>query len=155
MIAAVGKNLELGYHGDLVWQLHDDMKFFRDTTLGHTVVMGGRTWASLPHGALKERQNLVLSRTLSAAEGAQVFADRAALDQYLATCDDQIFIIGGASLYSTYLPVAERLYLTEIDDQRPADVYFPQFNHADFKRTILKSGSENGIKYQMVLYERQ
>lgn len=155
MIAAIGKNCELGYQGDLVWHLKDDMKFFRDTTLGHTVVMGGRTWESMPNGALKDRENLILSRTLTEAKDAKIFSNQADLDKYLAQLNDQAFIIGGASLYATYLPVAKRLYLTEIDDTRPADVYFPEFNPADFERTVLKSGEESGIKYQMVLYERK
>lgn len=155
MIAAIGKNRELGHQGDLVWHLKDDMKFFRDTTLGHTVVMGGRTWESLPNGALKDRKNLILSRTLTEAQDAKIFSNQTDLDKYLAQLNNQAFIIGGASLYATYLPIAKRLYLTEIDDARPADVYFPEFNPADFERTVLKSGKENGIKYQMVLYERK
>lgn len=154
MIAAIGKNRELGHHGDLVWRLKDDMKFFRATTLHSTVVMGGKTWASLPNGALKDRENLVLSRSLIDAPGAKVFQSKADLDAYLRKIDGPIFVIGGASLYETYLPEAESLYLTEIDDERPADIYFPKFNTAEFHFTILKTGEENGIKYQMVRYDR-
>lgn len=155
LIAAIGKNRELGYKGDLVWHLKDDLKFFRETTLGHTVVMGGRTWESLPNGALKDRENLILSRTLTEAKDAKIFSNQSSLDQYLAQLDDTIFIIGGASLYGTYLPIARSLYLTEIEDSRPADVYFPEFDPADFSRTVLNTGEEKGIKYQMVVYERK
>lgn len=155
MIAAVGKNRELGYQGDLVWHLKQDMQFFRDTTRGATVVMGGKTWQSLPGGALKGRRNLVLSRSLQQAAGAQVFHSSDELNQYLETLDGPIFVIGGASLYQAYLPLAERIYLTEIDDVRPADVYFPEFSATDFQRQVLQAGAEDGIKYQMVMYERK
>lgn len=154
MIAAVGKNRELGYHGDLVWHLKDDMKFFRATTLHSTVVMGGKTWASLPNGALKDRENLVLSRSLINAPGAKVFQNKADLDAYLQQVNGPIFVIGGASLYETYLPEVEQLYLTEIDDERTADIYFPEFDLADFQATVLKTGEEDGIKYRMVRYDR-
>ncbi len=155
MIAAIGKNRELGVQGDLVWRLKNDMKFFRETTLGSIVVMGGRTWESLPNGALKDRENLVLSRSLEAADGAKVFKSKDELDAYLSKADKPIFVIGGASLYGAYLPEAERLYLTEIDDSEAADVYFPEFQKSDYERKVLRSGEEDGVKYQMVEYTRK
>ena len=152
IIAAIGKNNEIGKKGDLVFHLKGDMRFFRETTKGHTVVMGKTTWNSLP-AKLKNRINLVVSRGEVPGDPDGTIAD---LNQYIKehrNSDKQIFIIGGGSMYKAFLPYAKELYLTEIDAIDPeADVFFPTFDKDKYEKTIIKKGTENGINYSIIKY---
>lgn len=128
IIAAVARNGAIGYDNRLIYWLPDDLRRFKALTTGHTIVMGRRTFESLPKGALPNRRNIVLSRSGFSPEGAEVFPS---LDEALcaSAADDEVFIIGGASLYAQAFPVADRLCLTEIDDTpSQADVFFPPFS---------------------------
>ncbi|GHT38484.1 dihydrofolate reductase [Bacteroidia bacterium] len=133
LIAAVGKNNEIGCGGNLLCHLPADMKHFRDITTGCTVVMGRKTFDSLPKGALPNRRNIVISRQLNLKSvGAEVYPslDKAFL-QLLN--DEEIFIIGGAQIYEQTLPLADKLYLTKIQAAFPAaDVFFPPINPKDW-----------------------
>ncbi len=150
IIAAIGKNNELGHQGKLVFHLKDDMKFFRETTKGHPVVMGRKTWDSLP-GKLKNRTNIVISRH-----------DFNGPDQVIHNLDDfiknhkdtteEIFIIGGASIYEKLLPYASNIYLTEIEASATADVFFPSFDKSKYTATLIKKGTENGLNYSIIKY---
>lgn len=127
LIAAVANNLAIGYQNKLLYWLPDDMKRFRALTTGHTIIMGRKTFESFPKGPLPNRRNVVLSRTAAAIDGADVYTS---LDDALKSCaaDEDIYIIGGASVYEQSLPYAQRLCLTEVDDTpSEADAYFPQF----------------------------
>lgn len=154
MIACVSRDLGLGKDNALLWELSEDMRFFRSTTSGHPVVMGGNTFLSIGR-ALPERENLVLSREEIVAKSIKWFDDKARLDQYLQTLEGEKFIIGGASIYRLYLDEADTLYLTEVNGVKPADVYFPEFNQSDFNREVLKEGEQDGVKYQIVKYVRK
>lgn len=154
MIACVSKDLGLGKDNGLLWKLPEDMAFFKRTTTGHPVVMGGKTYKSIGH-ALPGRENIVLSRTEIEAEGVRWFGDKAELDHYLQAANSEVFVIGGATLYELYLNEAEKLYLTEVDGVKPADVYFPEFDRDKYEREVLQEGEQDGIKYQMVLYTRR
>ncbi|MCR4920886.1 MAG: dihydrofolate reductase [Bacteroidaceae bacterium] len=128
IIAAVARDGAIGFHNKLIYWLPDDLRRFKSLTTGHTIVMGRRTFESLPKGALPNRRNIVLSRSNRVFEGAEVFPT---LDDALraTAADDEVFIIGGASLYAQALPVADRLCLTEIDDTpSQADAFFPTFS---------------------------
>ena len=131
MIAAVASNLAIGYKNKLIYWLPDDLKRFRTLTTGHTIVMGRRTYESLPKGALPNRRNVVLTRQSDFhAEGCDVYST---LADALASCaaDEDVYIIGGASLYREALPMAQRLYLTEVDDTpSEADAFFPEYHDA-------------------------
>lgn len=154
IIAAVGKNLELGKDNDLIWHFKEDMKFFRETTTGHTVIMGRKTFDSLP-GALPNRRNIVISRNKNLLlEGAEVVPS---VDKALKAADgDEIFCIGGGSIYSAFLPIADRLYLTEIDAEcDSADTYFPKFDKNDYTRKKLTDFESNGVKFSHILYTRK
>ena len=107
MIAAVGKNLELGKGNDLIWHFKDDMRFFKETTTGNTVIMGRKTFESLPH-ALPNRRNIVITTDKSyVAPGAEVAHS---VDEANALCgNDNAFIIGGGNVYKQYLPLANKL----------------------------------------------
>lgn len=153
MIACIGKNLELGKNNDLIWHLPNDLKFFKETTIGKTVIMGRRTFESLP-GKLPKRRNVVLMlKTEEPIPDVDIYYDIPSLLKELD--EEEVFIIGGASIYKQFLPLAKKLYLTEVDASCPdASVYFPKFDKNLYTRTVLKTNSDNGINYEHVLYER-
>ena len=126
LIAAIGKNRELGKNNDMIWHLPQDLKFFRKQTSGHTIVMGRKTFESLPKGALPNRRNVVLSSNpATLCPGAEVFPT---LEAALQSCqpEEQVYIIGGASVYKQAMPLADMLCLTEIAAEAPqVDAYFP------------------------------
>lgn len=128
IIAAVARNRAIGYNGDMVYFIKEDLRRFRQLTTGHTVIMGRRTFHSLPKGALPNRRNIVLSRTETNFPGCDVYTSLSEALKYIAD-NEEAFIIGGASLYKEGLAVANRLYLTEIDAIPPhADVFFPEYD---------------------------
>ena len=115
LIAAVARNRAIGLDNRLLYWLPNDLKRFKALTTGHTVVMGRRTFESLPKGALPNRRNVVLSRTGVTFPGVETFVS---LEEALASCGagEEVYIIGGASVYDQALPLADRLCLTEVDD---------------------------------------
>jgi dihydrofolate reductase len=128
IIAAVAKNGAIGYKNKLIYWLPNDLKRFKALTTGHTIIMGRNTFLSLPKGALPNRRNVVLSRSAKAFDGCDVYPS---LEEALKHCtpDEDIYIIGGASVYRQALPIADRLCLTEIDDiPAEADTFFPPYN---------------------------
>lgn len=154
IISCIGKNHEIGKKNRLVFSIKDDMKFFRETTTDHTIIMGYNTWLSLP-GKLKNRTNLVIS--YDEVEGAdQTIKD---LDEYIKeyeNSDEEIFVIGGGMIYRTFLPYAKSLYLTEVDASDPdADTFFPEFNKSDYTKTLIRKGAENGLNYSIVKYTKK
>lgn len=152
VIAAVGKNNELGKNNDLIWHFHSDMVFFRETTTGSTVLMGRKTFESLPK-ALPKRKNVVITRNLNyRAEGATVCKS---VEEALELCkdDEKVFVIGGGEIYKQLLPMATELYLTEVDDEcSDADTFFPAFDKSKYKKEIIAENEENSIKFTHVKY---
>lgn len=133
LIAAIAQNNAIGFENKLLYWLPDDMKRFRSLTTGHTIIMGRKTFESFPKGALPNRRNVVLSRSNVTFPGAEVFPSlQAALDSCQA--DEDIYIIGGASVYEQALPLADRLCLTEVHDTpAQADAYFPAVDPCDWE----------------------
>lgn len=154
MIAAVGRNNEIGKGNDLVFHFRNDMKFFKETTTGGTVVMGRKTFESLPK-VLPNRRNIVISRNENLEiDGAEVCSSVEAAMQ-LCKNDEKVFIIGGGNIYSQFLEYANKLYLTEVDAAcDDADTFFPAFDKSEWKREVLAEHNENGIKYQHILYTK-
>ena len=133
IIAAVAENHAIGYQNDVVYFIREDLKRFKQLTTGHTVIMGRRTFYSLPKGALPNRRNIVLSRTKTDFPGCDVYKSLDEALQHIGA-DEQAFIIGGASLYKEALGIANRLYLTEIaDSPAQADVFFPPYNDGTWR----------------------
>ena len=132
IIAAVAKNRAIGYKNKLIYWLPNDLKRFKALTTGHTIIMGRNTFLSLPKGVLPNRRNIVLSRSQKAFDGCDVYPS---LEEALQHClpDEDIYIIGGASVYRQALKIADRLCLTEIDDTpADADTFFPIY-HDDWQ----------------------
>ena len=152
IIAAVGKNLELGKNNDLIWHFKEDMKFFKQTTTGHTVIMGRKTFESLPK-ALANRRNIVITTNSNyKAEGIETVTS---IDEALAMCsdDNEVFVIGGGKIYELMLPYANKLYITEIDDScSDADTFFPAFDKSIYQKEIITEYKVNDIKFSHVLY---
>ncbi|MCR4994954.1 MAG: dihydrofolate reductase [Bacteroidales bacterium] len=148
LIAAVALNDAIGYHNKLLYWLPNDLKRFKALTTGHTIIMGRRTFESLPKGALPNRRNIVLSRNTSfTADNIEVFASLAeALEVCAQTApvapndtqpdSTEVFIIGGASVYREAMPLAQRLCLTIVED-RPelADAFFPEVDMNEWQIT--------------------
>lgn len=154
MIAAVGKNAELGKGNDLIWHFKEDMKFFKETTMGNTVIMGRKTFESLPK-ALPNRKNIVITNNKDySAEGAVVVHSP---DEALALAEsEEVFIIGGGRIYSRFLPLADKLYLTEIEAEcASADTFFPQFDKSQYDAEQLSSYDVNGTKFSHVCYTKK
>lgn len=127
MIAAVAKNRAIGFENKLIYWLPNDLKRFKALTTGHTIVMGRKTFESLPKGALPNRRNCVLTTSTKELPECECFA---CWDDFIKSCnpDEDIYIIGGASLYTNLLNKADRLCLTEIDDTpAQADTFFPEY----------------------------
>jgi len=136
IIAAVAQNMAIGYQNKLLYWLPNDLKRFKALTTGHTIIMGRKTFESLPKGALPNRRNVVLTRSEITFPGAEVFPS---LQAALASCapDEDVYIIGGASVYKEALPLADRLCLTEIlDTPKQADAFFPQFSLKEWKENF-------------------
>lgn len=153
IISAIAKNNAIGKDNDLVFHIKEDMKFFRETTRNHTVIMGKKTWESLP-GKLKDRKNLVISHTeVEDADGT--ITD---LDKYIEEnkeTDEEIFVIGGGSIYKYMLPHSKYLYLTEVDAEPEADIYFPEFDRKQYKKETLKTGTAGDLKFEINRYEHK
>ena len=129
IIAAVARNRAIGYQNKLLYWLPNDLKRFKALTTGHTVIMGRRTFESLPKGALPNRRNIVLSHTQRSFPGCDCYTS---LDDALRHChpDEEIYVIGGSSIYEQAICRADRLYLTEVDDTpEQADAFFPSYNN--------------------------
>ena len=183
IIAAVARNGVIGKDNQLLWHLPEDMRHFRETTRGKPVIMGRKTWESLPDAfrPLPGRNNIVVSRNpayqparamlastlndaiLKAGDAEEVFVIGGAT--LASTLDDailkagnaeEVFVIGGAELYRQALPIADRLYLTEIDQDFEGDASFPDIEKSNWEEASREiPHSASGIRYSFVLYRRR
>lgn len=136
LIVAVAEDRAIGDKGNLLWHLSSDLKRFKAITTGHTIIMGRKTYDSLPNGALPNRRNIIISRQLKSLKDAEVYSD---IDEALqATADEDIvYIIGGGEIYKKTFPHAEELHLTLVHKSYPeADTRFPEWKLTDWN--ILK-----------------
>ena len=154
VVAAVAANGIRGANGKLPWHLPEDLKHFKRLTLGHPVIMGRRTWESLP-GALPGRENIVVSRNAGFdAPGAAVAAS---LDAAIAFCAGEkvAFVIGGTSLFAEALPIASGLVMTEIQRDYDGDTRFPAYDRSQWREAQREAHtSADGVRFDFVLYER-
>lgn len=156
MIAAIGKNNEIGKNNKLIWPIKEDLKFFKQQTMGKPVAMGMRTLESLPK-LLPGRKHIVLT-TKSPDLDPQIVIVHSVdeLLKFIEEYQDEVMIIGGARVYAEMIEYADKLVLTEIDaEDKEADAYFPTFNKDDYDREELCSHEENGLKYKHLVYTRK
>jgi dihydrofolate reductase len=157
LIAAVARHRVMGFENRLPWTLPEDLRHFRATTRGHSVIMGRKTWESLPDAfrPLPGRVNIVISRQSGYCLPAGALL-AGTLEAALALAQaGEAFIIGGAQLYALSLPAAQRLILTEIDQDFPGDAWFPAFDKHEWQETHREPHlSENGIPFAFVTYVR-
>ena len=157
MIVAAAEDGAIGRGGDLIWRISADLKRFKAITMGHTIIMGRKTWDSLPKGALPGRRNVVVTRDEAfAAVGADVYHS---LEEAVASCNGQeAFIIGGAQIYGQSLPMVERLYLTKVfASYSDADAHFPMLNDDDWEVVNEEAVEQtaDGLNYQFVDLKRK
>lgn len=138
IIVAIAENNAIGFENKLIYWLPNDLKRFKQLTTGNTIIMGRRTFESLPKGALPNRRNIVLSRNGKPEDfpGAELFPT---LESALQACksDEEIYIIGGASVYEQALPIADRLCLTYVHDTpAQADTFFPSIDINAWKESM-------------------
>lgn len=159
LIAALGRDRVIGREGGLVWNLPNDLKRFKALTLGHPVIMGRKTWESLPEmfRPLPGRTNIVVTRSgwYEASGATVVHSFPEALSHARdAEGSDEIFVIGGAEMYQCALPFANRLYLTLIDDAQTGDAFFPAYEQ-EFATIVSDEPREHeGLMYRYVTFER-
>lgn len=167
IIAAVAKNNAIGYDNQLIYHLPNDLKRFKELTTGNTIIMGRRTFESLPKGALPNRRNIVLSSQANMRQfpGADAFKT---LQEAIFDCQQkqeqgdahshEVYIIGGASVYEEAIDIADRLCLTYIDDTPAlADTYFPCFDKTDWKETFREdhdADEKHSVPYSFIDLER-
>lgn len=157
IIACISKvHRAIGYKNRLLYAIPSDMTRFRMLTTGHTIIMGRKTFESLPNGALPNRRNIVISKTREQITGCEVYTT---LEEALAARkeSDECFIIGGASIYEQALPFADRLYLTIVEKEpEHADTFFPEINPAEWEVTEKEMRNENGLPFTfLTLYRKQ
>lgn len=154
LIAAVGKNNELGLDNHLIFNIPGDLKFFRNTTIGKTVIMGRKTYESIGK-PLPKRINIVVSNSLKETDGITIINSfEEVLDKYLNS-EEEVFIIGGESLYNYFINYAQNIYLTKVYANAVADKYFPSFDENNYNQTLLGENKENNLEYKHILYRRK
>lgn len=155
MIAAIGKNGELGKNNDLIWRIKEDLQFFRTQTVGKKIVMGSNTFHSFPK-PLPDRTHIVLTTQVAdLGKDILVYHNLRDLLEYIKTLNEEVMIIGGASVYQSFINFANKMLLTIIDQSADADVYFPKFNENDWSITELSSHREELIPYKRLEYIRK
>lgn len=155
MIACIAKNYAIGYNNQLLYHIPHDMKRFKALTSGHCIIMGKKTYESLPHGALPNRRNIVISHRQQTIEGCETYTS---LEQALAACtqEQEIFVIGGESIYAQTIHLAHQLYLTIVEDSpSKADSYFPTLDIQQWDITKKETFLEASLKYAFVTYRRK
>ena len=153
IIACISQtNRAIGYQNRLLYHIKSDLTRFRELTTGHAIIMGRKTYESLPNGALPHRRNIVVSNSMKEMEGCEVYPNlEAALKA--AESPQEIFIIGGESIYRQSLPAAHKLYLTVVDDApQQADAFFPEINPEEWELIEKEMRNENGLSFSFLTY---
>ena len=167
IIVSIGENNEIGRSGDLCWHIREDLRHFKAITMGHPVIMGRKTWQSLPKKPLPGRLNIVISSQsidfdgdglAIAARGLEEALEIAGQESKAAGMDAEPFIIGGASIYARALPKADRLEITRILASDPeADTFFPLFSEEEWRLADHSDTfkSESGVEYRYETWLRR
>lgn len=154
MIVAIGRNNEIGKDNKLLWHLPNDLKFFKETTINKTIIMGRKTFESLPSKLPKRKHLIITANHDYQLDELLFFSIKAVLD-YVKTSKEECFVIGGASIYQEFLPYAKYLYITKVEDNKDADAYFPEIKEDNYIITLLGANEDNGIEYKHYKYEKR
>lgn len=160
IIVAIAQDLAIGFQNRLVFRIPADMKRFKSLTVGNTVLMGRKTFESLPKGALPDRRNIVLTRDSSLSfPGADTYRS---IQEALATCtpDEHVYVLGGAEIYRQALPLAHELEITLVHAvPEQADTYFPEFLSGGewdvVSREDFGPDEKNAYPYSFITYRRK
>lgn len=163
MVAITKETHAIGKNGDMIYHLKEDLKYFKETTLGHTIICGRTTYFSFPKRPLPGRKNIILTRSDIKFEGASTLNSKDDVIEYAKNNPtEKIFIVGGDSIYHQFLDIASKLYITEIDETigdkaSNADSFFPKFDKSDW---IVESTSDYIIpvdapRYRYIIYKRK
>jgi dihydrofolate reductase len=158
IIVAVSDDWGIGKDNELLWHISEDLKRFKRLTTGKTVIMGKKTWYSLPRRPLPGRRNIVLTDIPDEMiDGSEtVYSIEEALNR--CSKDEEAFVIGGGSIYRQFMPIADRLYITHVRMRTPADIYFPEIDLKIWEiveQENFPAGETNVIPYTYVIYERK
>jgi dihydrofolate reductase len=158
IIVAVSEDWGIGKDNELLWHISEDLKRFKRLTTGNTIIMGKKTWESLPRRPLPGRKNIVLTDNLQ--ETIEDAVTAYSIEDALGKCEktDEIFIIGGGSIYRQFMLIADRLYITHIHKKAPADIYFPEIDLKIWRATEKEefpASETNLIPYTYTIYERR
>jgi dihydrofolate reductase len=158
IIVAVSDDWGIGMNNELLWHIPEDLKRFKKLTMGKTIIMGKRTWESLPRRPLPGRKNIVLTDIPDECIDGSVTAYT--IEDALSKCvqDEEIFVIGGGMVYRQFMSIADRLYITHVHKKAPADVWFPKIDRRKWKiieKEECISEDENRIPYTYVVYARK
>ncbi|MBQ9312109.1 MAG: dihydrofolate reductase [Bacteroidales bacterium] len=152
IIVAIAENNAIGKDGDLLWHIHEDMVYFRNTTRSHPVVMGRKTWESLQIKPLPKRRNYVITNNKDFQFENVIVLHSLEEIKHLPDTNEEYFIIGGGSIYKEFLPICSKLYLTEVYAKfENADTFFPKIDEKDWE-TISESevfiDKESSLKFR-------
>ena len=155
LIAAIGDNNCLGKDNKLLWHIPEDLKFFKEHTIGKQIILGRKTLESLP-GLLPKRKHLVLThQDLPENENLIVFHNIEDLLKYINNLDEEVMVIGGAKIYKEFLPYCKYLYLTLVDLEKEADTFFPEFDKTLYDAEIIKKCTEDGADFTFMKYTKR
>ncbi len=158
IIVAMAENRAIGKNGDLIWHNSRDLKQFKKITSGHTVIMGYKTYLSLPNQkALPNRRNIILSSRLENAPKGFEIADSVKKALEMVKDEEEVFIMGGGMVYEQFLPLADRLYLTRIGKSFEADTYFPYINFDEWDLVdleVIDDDPQVDYSYRFEVWER-
>ena len=156
-IVALGKNREIGYQNKLLWHIKEDWIHFKKTTMGHTLLMGRKTYESIGK-PLPGRKTVILSKNHSQIDNLDCFSNlEEAIESIQASGETELFIAGGGEIYHQGISVADKLYLSEVDYSGPADTYFPKINHNDWQELSEKKfdSKENQLAWTLRILSRK
>ncbi|MFA5818348.1 MAG: dihydrofolate reductase [Bacteroidales bacterium] len=158
IIVAVSEDWGIGKDNELLWHISEDLKRFKKLTSGNVVIMGKKTWESLPRRPLPGRKNIVLTDVPHECIDCSVTAY--SIEDALSKCEkeEEIFVIGGGSVYRQFMPITDRLYITHVHSKAPADVYFPEIDLNIWEvveKEEFKTSENYSISYTYVIYERR
>jgi dihydrofolate reductase len=158
IIVAVSEDWGIGKDNELLWHISEDLKRFKKLTSGNAVIMGKKTWESLPRRPLPGRKNIVL--TDDPNESIENSVTAYSIDDALDKCGpaEEIFIIGGGSIYRQFMPIADRLFITHVHKKAPADIFFPEIDRSVWEiieKEEFKTDESNSIPYTYTVYERK